>query len=320
MTRHIGAEDLARYRERDLTGRKSARIRAHLTGCPRCVALDEQLAGVTALLASAPAPVMPDQVTARIQAALRAEAARPMTAAAGARAETLLPPPTESGQRGPSRHAAGGAGGRRNWRLPELRSRLAVRALGVATAAAAIAGGAYGVSQLGAAVPGGASSTAAGGSLAGPLRTPTRLTGPALHYAQAGRPATVLPVATGTNFVQQHLASQVAATLRRAGRNLPENQGADITSHPGSHPVPASTGQRRQSFGGIPVGVLQGCVTRISAGRPVLLVDVARYQGRQATVIVVAGGTGGSRVFVVGPGCSGSDSELITQASLPRAG
>ena len=246
-----------------------------------------------------------------------------MTAAAGARPETLPPPLAESGQRRPSRHAADGAGSRRSWRLPELRSRLAVRALGVATAVAAIAGGAYGVSQLGAAVPGGASSTAAGGSMAAPLRTPTQLTGPALHYALAGRPATVLPVSTGTEFVQQHLASQVAATLRRAGRSLPENQGADIPSHPGSRPAPASSGRRQQSFGGIPVGVLQGCVTRISAGRPVLLVDVARYQGRQATVIVVAGaagGTGGSRVFVVGPGCSGSDSELITQASLPRAG
>jgi hypothetical protein len=62
---------------------------------------------------------------------------------------------------------------------------------------------------------------------------------------------------------------------------------------------------------------------RISAGRRVQLVDVASYQGRQATVIVVAaaaGGTGGSQVFVVGPGCSGSDSDLITQASLPGTG
>jgi hypothetical protein len=321
MTRHIGAEDLARYRERDLGSRKSARIRAHLAGCPRCVALDEELAGVTAMLASAPAPVMPDQVTARIQAALRAEAAMPVTAAAGTRHETV--PPAAAGQHRQSQHAAGGAGSRRHWRLPELRSRLAVRALGVATAAAAVAGGAYGISQLGAAVQSGASTSAgSAGIAAGPLRqTPARLSGPALHYPVAGRQATITPVSSGTHFVQQHLASQVAGTLRRAGPSLPEKQGADISNHRGTRPAPTSSGQRK-SFHGIPVSALQGCVTRISAGRRVQLVDVASYQGRQATVIVVAaaGGTGGSRVFVVGPGCSGSDSDLITEASLPGAG
>jgi hypothetical protein len=318
MTRHIGAEDLARYRERDLASRKSARIRAHLAVCPRCAALDEELAGVTALLASAPAPVMPDQVTARIQAALRAEAARPVTAAAGARPEAL-PPPAAAGQHRQSRHPAGGAGSRRHWRLPELRSRLAVRALGVATAAAAVAGGAYGVSQLGATVQNGAGSSAGSASLAGPLRqAPARFSGPALHYAVAGRQATVTPVSSGTDFVRQHLASQVAGTLRHTRLNLPESQAPDVSNHPDAHPAPVGSGQRK-SFAGIPVSALQGCVMRISAGRRVQLVEVARYQGRQATVIVVAAG-GGSRAFVVGPGCSGSDTDLITEASLPGAG
>jgi hypothetical protein len=320
MTRHIGAEDLARYREQDLGSRKSARIRAHLAGCPRCVALDEELAGVTAMLASASAPVMPDQVTARIQAALRAEAAMPLTAAAGASQET--PPPATAGQHRQSRHAAGGAGSRHQWRLPELRSRLAVRALGVATAVAAVAGGAYGISQLGAAVQGGASSSAGSANVAGPLRqAPARLSAPALHYPVAGRQATVTPVSSGTHFVQQRLASQVASTLRRPGLSRPASQGPDISSHPRTRPAPISSGQR-ESFHGIPVSALRGCVMRISAGRRVQLVDVASYQGRQATVIVVAaaGGTGGSRIFVVGPGCSASDSDLITEASLPGAG
>ena len=77
---------------------------------------------------------------------------------------------------------------------------------------------------------------------------------------------------------------------------------------------------RASLFGGIAVGTLQGCVTRISAGRQVLLVDVDRYQGKPATIIVVAGGTGGTRAWVVGPGCSRSDSDVITQASLAGAG
>ena len=61
--------------------------------------------------------------------------------------------------------------------------------------------------------------------------------------------------------------------------------------------------------------------TRIAAGGTVRLVDVGRYEGKRATIIVVAGGgTGGTRVFVVGPGCSGSRSDLIARASLPGGG
>ena len=98
MTRHVGAEALARYREGDLRGRRSARIRAHLAGCLRCTALDEDLAGVSAMLASAPVPAMPEQVTARISAALTAEAARPARLGAGHEAE-------QPGRPGHSRHA-----------------------------------------------------------------------------------------------------------------------------------------------------------------------------------------------------------------------
>ena len=76
----------------------------------------------------------------------------------------------------------------------------------------------------------------------------------------------------------------------------------------------------RPTFPGGTLAALPGCVTRIAAGRQVLLVDVDRYQGKPATIIVVAGGAGGSRVWVVGPGCSRSDSDVITQASLAGAG
>lgn len=332
MTRHIGAEDLARYREGDLGNRKTARIRAHLAGCPRCTALQTDLAEVTALLASAPAPAMPDQVTARIQAALMAEAASTAagstaagsTATAGNMAQPETPGQTaEPGQRRHSRHAADGAAGARRRRLPELRSQLAVRALGVATAAAVVVGGVYAVSQLGGAGQTGASSSAAGSFGAPALRTPSRLSGPALRYGQAGHAASITPVSTGTNFSRQQLASQVAGALRHSAVNLPATAGPDAGTGKVTHPVPGAGPRPARSFAGLPVSALQGCLTRISAGRTVLLVDVDSYQGKPATVIVVAGGAGGtsgSRVFVVGPGCSASNSDLITGASLHRAG
>jgi hypothetical protein len=49
-------------------------------------------------------------------------------------------------------------------------------------------------------------------------------------------------------------------------------------------------------------------------------VDVDRYQGKPATIIVVGGGAGAPRAWVVGPGCSRSDSDVIAQASLAGAG
>src|SRR6266571_6732372 len=107
MTRHIGAEALARYREGDLGSRKSARIRAHLAGCPRCTAIDHDLAGVTALLASAPAPAMPDQVTTRIQAALTAEAARMADAGSAGHQPGQPRQPAGAARARQSRHAAG---------------------------------------------------------------------------------------------------------------------------------------------------------------------------------------------------------------------
>jgi Putative zinc-finger len=79
---HADAETLAAFREGLLSRRRAARVSAHLAACPRCAESDARLAGITALLASAPAPPMPAGLSARIEAALAAEAAA--RAAAGA--------------------------------------------------------------------------------------------------------------------------------------------------------------------------------------------------------------------------------------------
>jgi len=326
MTRHVRAEALARYREGDLGGRRSARVRAHLAGCPRCSALDEDLARVSVMLASAPAPVMPEQVTARIEAALAAEGARQAPLGAGsARPAPLgagrgLRRPGRSSRPGGSRHATGRVGGRRR-HLPELLSPLTVRAL-AAAAAVVLAGGVYGAVQLlggpSAAVPGSASSAA------GIDQHGVASTGPRLAYASAGRRADFTPVSTGTDFQPGRLRSQVSSLLGSQGQGSglpPANGHRQAATEPGALPsAPSASPLGSQSFQGIRFTALQGCVSRISAGRQVLLVDVDQYQGRPATVVVVAGGPGGSRVWVVGRGCSRTDSDVIAQASLAAAG
>jgi hypothetical protein len=316
MTRHVGAETLARYHEGDLSDRKSARIRAHLAGCARCSALNEDLAAVAALLASAPAPVMPDQVTARIQAALMAEAARTIPASAGhqpGRSDAA----GEPGRRMPSRHATRLDAAPRRWHLPDLRSQPGMRVLGAAAAAVVIAGGIYGAVQL---VSGNLPETSSGRSSA--AAPEQQAVGRPLQYRLGGRAASFTPVSTGTNFRPGQLAAQMGGLLRSAAPNVHANKrpaAAGPSSLPSHRAAPAA-GAGARSFSGIAVSELQGCVTRISAGRPVKLVDVALYRGSRATVIVVAGRSGSSQIYVVGPGCSRSASHVIAHASLPGAG
>ncbi len=73
---HLDSDVLAEFRAGLITGRRGVTIAAHLAGCGRCTALDDKLAGVSALLASVPAPPMPDSVAQRLEAVLAAEVTR----------------------------------------------------------------------------------------------------------------------------------------------------------------------------------------------------------------------------------------------------
>ena len=70
---HLDTDVLAEFRAGLITGRRGAKIAAHLAGCDRCTALDDRLAGVSTLLASVPAPSMPDSVAQRLEVVLAAE-------------------------------------------------------------------------------------------------------------------------------------------------------------------------------------------------------------------------------------------------------
>ena len=73
---HPDSDVLAEYREGLISGRRGARITAHLAACDQCTALSDQLAEVSILLASAPVPAMPDSVARRLDTVLAAEAAQ----------------------------------------------------------------------------------------------------------------------------------------------------------------------------------------------------------------------------------------------------
>ncbi|WP_030163287.1 anti-sigma factor family protein [Spirillospora albida] len=62
---------------------------------------------------------------------------------------------------------------------------------------------------------------------------------------------------------------------------------------------------------------LAGCVTTVTGGRQPELVDQARYEGRDATVIAVRGDTADRvTVWIVGPDCTASDPHLISRLTL----
>lgn len=333
MTRHIGERTLARFGQGDLSTRRSVRIRAHLTGCARCRELNEDLAGVTTLLAEVQAPPMPEYLSARIHTALAAEAARragvtatassagPETARAGAETDGAAAPTSRPGVRSP-RHERRQAHGRRQPRAFRLSSPVALRTMAAAAAAVVLAGGGYEI------------ATHAGGSgqprvaVSGPEASGSKRvagpesraagTAPQLHYEYAGRQDRITAVASGTDYAPATLGAQVGQELRQNPPGGTSRGGSNsLHSSTSSAPVAGSA----VTAGNVPVRMLQGCLTRVATGQQVLLVDVARYQGRHATVIVTgASARGPKQVWVVGTGCSAARSDLFTHVSLAAAG
>ena len=72
---HPDAEELARYQAGEIGGPRGRQLAAHVADCASCAAVNDDLAAVSRVLASVPAPSMPDAVESRITAALAAEAA-----------------------------------------------------------------------------------------------------------------------------------------------------------------------------------------------------------------------------------------------------
>lgn len=288
--RHPDATALAEYKAGLTGGRRAKRLAAHVASCDSCASVNDQLAAVTTVLASAPEPAMPDAVESRIMAALATEAAlvtetpHDTEAAHGtaAKRDTALRP--VGGDGGGSRRRPGGRSGRsgpgNRWLRPAV----------LASAAAAclvLFGGVYGIAHLssGSSSSSAASSaagTAAAGSESSPLAgaqapgTHTRL-----EPADSGQAAAFAVTASGTNYQSATLAQQVRAQLAR----------------------PAKTAA--------PSAQLSACVLHLTGQMRPSLVDRATYQGKPAYVIAVT-----NWAWVVGTGCTASNPELIASVGL----
>jgi hypothetical protein len=292
--RHPDATALAEYRAGLTGGRRARRLAAHVASCTDCASVNDQLAAVTTVLASAPEPAMPDAVESRIMAALATEAAlvtetpheTEATHATAAKRDTALRP--VGGDGGGSRRRPGGRSGRsgpgNRWLRPAV----------LASAAAAclvLFGGVYGITHLSSSSSSSsAASSAAGSAAAGSESSPlagAQAPGTRLEPADSAPAAAFTVTASGTNYLPATLAPQVRAQLARsAGTALPAAEAA-------------------------PSAQLRACVLHLTGQKRPSLVDRATYQGKPAYVIAVT-----NRAWVVGTGCTASNPELIASVGL----
>ena len=294
---HLDTDVLAEFRAGLITGRRGARITAHLGGCERCTALDEQLAGVRSLLASVPAPTMPDSVAHRLDTVLAAEVAQ--RHAAGHAAAQGEAAPADQAER------AGGDGIRES---PTPRrpggnrgfQRLALRVLAPAAAVVVLGAGGYGLSQLdlGSSSSSAASSTAGGAASTAPSvaagpESAGHVNGPAAAPSQGAVPRGIARagfsvVAGQRNLTQANLAQQVRVELL----------------------VPASA-RRTQT----PTPRLRGCVARLADGHTVELVESVHFEGRPATLVVARTGAEDT-AWIAAQDCSDTYRHVLATTTL----
>jgi hypothetical protein len=305
---HADAETLAAFREELLSRRKAARVSAHLAACSGCAELDAQLTEVSALLTTSTTPPMPDALTARIEAAIAAEAAaRAATTADGAVAAAegaVAVGAAGAGADGPRDRAAR----RSRPSRPRGRARLALRVAAVTAAVVVVAGGGYGVAMLLTANPESGTSAGAGSEAApavGVNGNASRKAPGGLGVPAGGGLAPVARiVSSGTNYQPGQLEAQVSAVLTQHGASASAATGSSSAHQPAASapPVPA-------------------CVPHVTGGQRPLLVDLAEYQGRPATIIVIPGAASGDlRALVVSGRCTAATGHVLATTTFPGSG
>jgi hypothetical protein len=298
MRGHVNAEALALCREGLLGKRRTARIDMHVSRCPRCAEVDARLDALPALLALTPVPPMPAELTARLNGVIAAEARDTAPRTTGA-------PTTGAPRAGAPRAAEPASSGRR----PRGRPAVTRKVLAFAAAAVVlVAGGGYLLSRLPSPSPSESSASSGAASAAGPAAR-------AGANAAAGDGGLTV-ISSGTDYRPGQLPAQVAMVLARYP--IP------ATGQPVPVPTPTapySAAQPRQVQQPSRLAALPGCVARIAAGLHPRMVDEARYNGHAATIIVLpATASGPAQVWVVGPACSGSRSDVIAHVAMASSG
>jgi hypothetical protein len=302
---HVDAGVLAELSAGLISGRRAARIHAHLAGCQRCARVGAGLSEVSALLASVPEATMPAAVTRRLSTAIADEAAaRPGTAGTPVRLAGGEP------FRRAERTGRAGSGRSRN----RLASPVAARGFAAAAAVCLVAAGGYTIVQL--TSPGQSGPGLSPGASAGihPRNGGNKGAGPfnvsPTHQGNAIRPSSLSPasppvfsvITSGTDYQRATLRTQVDQELGQISRI-------------GTNTAPGEPARHQ------PTAQQEACVENVVPGWSPTLVDAARYQGHPATIIALAPGAGQlAQAWVVGPACSADTNDILAHVRLSSAG
>jgi anti-sigma factor RsiW len=283
MTRCTSAEEIGNLAMGNLPQRRAARIASHLAGCPQCQTVSSQLNNVSSLLQSAHFPEMPQHLSTRLQTALAGESASRVSRAPATEAGRRDLPPRADRQRWPG------------WRPPSISWRVGRRALAAAAAVVVIGGGYAAITHLGQSTSSRASSAAAA---SGPATL-----GPKVSNGHQSVDA----IKSNTDFVPAKMQAQVETALVSEHEQAVSSSGA-----------PAKVRANANIPYRAPSAQMDGCVKGVAAGQKVLLVEIARYQGKQAWIIVVAANSARPKqVWVVSTSCSATDSHIVARETLP---
>jgi hypothetical protein len=290
---HPDLDTLADLQEGLLPPSPSAAVSDHLDHCESCRADFVALGRVPArLAAAADVGAMPDELAARLNDALAGE---PRTASV-----TITPL----------------ASARRN-RLPRDNRVLQAAAAAVLVMAAT----AIGISAV---QNRGENSTAGSNDSAAAGKT-------AREFSAGSVPV----LSTGSDYSQASVAAAVPGLLAADSRTLLDSSEAGAPTRAAGSPeatdAPTTTSGRAASGYSARLGegaALSACVIALAddpetAGIEMptpLAVDVAKYDGKPATVIVLPTPEEANQldVYVVGPGCGPSDAKLLHFARVPR--
>jgi hypothetical protein len=130
--------------------------------------------------------------------------------------------------------------------------------------------------------------------------------------AKAGGPPVLT---TGTNYTQATLAEQARSLVQQADRGVPRSAAA--VKPQAAAPEAASATADAGNLTLRDPTALNGCLSALQAGgrRPVA-VDLARYEGREAAIIVLNGANGGYEVWAVARDCRPGADGTITYVTL----
>jgi len=92
-----------------------------------------------------------------------------------------------------------------------------------------------------------------------------------------------------------------------------------LTQHGASAGAKTGSSPANQPAASLPA--VPACVPHVTGGKRPLLVDLAKYQGRPATVIVIPGATSGTlQAFVVADPCTATTGRVLAKATFPGSG